>query len=224
MEMFSVSKYKYLIVFFVLLNLLFYSCTKTEKSYWENGKLKSVLQKKGRRYNGLSTWYYSDGIKQHQCNYVNDMLQGTSSRWYNNGRLCSIDNYKDNLRQGKSLGYDMDGNLNHEANYYLDTLDGPYKEYYSTGQAKVEGNYVMGRFDGRWIYYLQDGTVVGMGEYINGNGKLKAWYPDGKIKRIVQYRDNEKHGTETWYTHEGKTEKILLYDQGQLTDTENQSN
>jgi antitoxin component YwqK of YwqJK toxin-antitoxin module len=215
---------RYLITLLVITGLVVSSCTKTEKTYWENGKIKSVLSKKGKHFNGISTWYYSDGIKQHECNYVNDTLQGTSTRWYNNGQVSSVDNYKDNHRHGKSLGYDYDGKLVLEANYNNDTLHGSFKEFYATGQTKVEGNYVKGMFDGKWMYFHQDGTIVGMGEYTNGTGKQRAWYPDGKLKRITQYQDNEKHGNETWYDMQGKIEKTLVYEHGQLMNEENQLN
>ena len=213
-----------LITFLIIITLLVSSCSRKEKTYWENGELKSVLSKKGKHYHGLSTWYYSDGIKQHECNYVNDTLQGPSTRWYNNGQISSVDNYKDNLRHGKSLSYDFEGKLISEANYNHDTLDGSYKEYYPTGQAKVEGNYVKGMFDGKWMYYQQDGTIIGMGEYKNGTGKQRAWYPDGKLKRIVQYQDNEKQGAEIWYDPEGKIEKTLIYEHGQLINEGTQQN
>jgi antitoxin component YwqK of YwqJK toxin-antitoxin module len=207
---------KFAISIFFLSGFILFSCTKTEKTFWENGKPKSVLSKKGKHYDGKSTWYYSDGIKQHECNYVNDTLQGNSTRWYNNGRISSVDNYKDNQRHGKSLGYDYEGKLISEANYILDTLDGTFKEYYSTGQTKVEGTFRKGRFDGKWLYYHQDGTIAGIGEYVNGTGKQRAWCPNGKLKRIVQYQDNEKHGNEIWYDPEGKIEKTLIYEHDQL--------
>jgi len=102
-------------------------------------------------------------------------------------------------------------------------LNGSYKEYYATGQAKVEGNYVKGMFDGKWIYFQQDGTIIGMGEYENGTGKQRAWYPDGKLKRIVRYENNLKQGQEIWYDLEGKIEKKLEYARGELVNTGNQS-
>jgi antitoxin component YwqK of YwqJK toxin-antitoxin module len=222
-HMFVHHAHRYLTLFLVITSLVVSSCTKTEKTYWENGKLKSVFTKKGMRFHGISTWYYSDGKKQHECTYVNDTLQGTSTRWYNNSRISSVDIYKDNLRHGTSLGYDYDGKLISEVNYKNDTLDGPFKEFYSTGQTKVEGNYLKGMFDGKWMYYNQDGTIVGMGEYKSGSGKQRAWYPDGKLKRIIQYQDNEKHGTEIWYDPEGKIEKTLTYDHGQLVSNTDQS-
>jgi uncharacterized protein len=213
----------FIISAFLLTSLIINGCTKTEKTFWENGKPKSVIQKKGRHYNGLSTWYYEDGIKQHECNYVNDTLQGTSTRWYNNGKVSSIDTYKNNCRHGKSVGYDYDGKLTSESNYVHDTLDGLFKEYYSTGQVKIDGSYQMGLLDGKWLYYQQDGTIVGMGEFNKGNGKQRAWYPDGTIKRLVQYKDNVKHGQEILYDVKGNPEQILVYENGELIRTELQS-
>jgi antitoxin component YwqK of YwqJK toxin-antitoxin module len=212
-----------MIIFLLLLSLLMSSCNKPDKGYWEDGTLKFVLHKKGGHYNGLSTWYYSHGVKQHECYYVNDTLQGASTRWYDNGKIHSVEFYKNNLLHGQVLGYDYDGNLISEANYSEGILDGSFKEYYPSGKPKIEGTYNKGLFNGRWMYFDPDGNLTGIGEFKDGKGRQRAWYGNGNLKRVVPYNDNLKHGTEIWYLEDGKIEKTLVYEMGQLVSEGNQS-
>jgi antitoxin component YwqK of YwqJK toxin-antitoxin module len=75
-------------------------------------------------------------------------------------------------------------------------------------------------FDGQWLYYEDDGTIVGIGEFRNGTGRQRAWYRNGPIKRIINYKDNVKHGQEIWYRPDGKVEKTLTYKYGELVNPE----
>ena len=209
------------IILLLLTIFLTTSCNRPDKGYWENGNLKFILNKKGGHYNGVSTWFYSDGVKQHECYYVNDTLQGSSTRWYANGNLNSVENYKDNQLHGKVTEYDIDGKLASEVNYEHGMLQGTFREYYPMGQIKIEGSYINGKFNGKWIYYDQEGTITGMGEFKEGSGRQRAWYEDGTLKRVVPYVDNEKHGVETWYAPDGKIEKTLVYNLGLLESSEN---
>lgn len=201
---------------FLIIMLLICSCDRTEKTFYEDGKLKSEIEKKGKRYHGKAIWYYSNGMKQHECNYVNDTLQGLSTRWYTNGKTNSVEHFKDNRLHGEVLNFDMNGKKLVESNYFNDTLHGPYKDLYTSGQTKAEGNYYKGLYDGQWIYYDADGTIVGMGEYDKGTGKQRAWYRNGELRRVIFYKENEKHGTETWYRPDGTIEKKLEYEHGEL--------
>jgi antitoxin component YwqK of YwqJK toxin-antitoxin module len=200
--------------------LLFSGCSKTERTYHPDGTLKSEIHKDNGRYNGLATWYYSNGLKQHEVNYVNDTLQGKSTRWYNNGTIHSVEHFKDNHLHGTVETFDMNGKRLSLQTYYLDTLHGPSVEYYTSGQPKIEGQYDKGRFDGRWIYYEDDGYIIGIGEFNKGTGKQRAWYRNGTLKREVNYTDNQKNGREIWYNADGTVSQILTYENDEVISTE----
>lgn len=204
----------------LVLILLISGCSNSEKTFWENGKLKSEIEKEDGRYYGIATWYYENGLKQHECNYVNDTLQGKSTRWYVNGKTHSIEHYKDNQLHGTVQKFDLNGKRVAEENYQLNTLHGSFKEFYPSGQVKVEGYYNKGMFDGQWLYYEDDGFIVGMGEFRNGSGRQRAWYRNGPLKRVVSYVDNVKHGQETWYRPDETLEKILTYEYGDVVELE----
>ena len=64
------------------------------------------------------------------------------------------------------------------------------------------------------MYYDETGTVVGTGNFEQGSGTQKAWWPNGEVKRIAPYQKNLKHGEEQWFDEDGKLQRTIIYDQG----------
>jgi len=204
----------------MLVSVIALSCTGVKRDYHENGSLRSEIQTRGGRYHGLATWYYADGMRQHECFFERDTLQGKSTRWYHNGKIHSVEFFKNNQLHGKSLKYDMNGKLISEENFVMGVPHGAFIQYYTNGQAQIEGTYHNGFYDNKWFYYEDDGTLVGIGEFKMGSGKQRAWYTNGTLKREVHYLDNEKHGEEKWYYPDGSLSKVLTYDNGRLLKTQ----
>ena len=55
-------KIKILLAFLACL-FLTTSCKREKKEYYPDGRLKSVQQYKGKKQQGVSTWYYDNGKK-----------------------------------------------------------------------------------------------------------------------------------------------------------------
>lgn len=212
------EKAKKLLGFFViiLLTLNFTSCTKTKKSFWENGKMKSELSYKGDKLHGTSKWYYENGSLQMESNYENNKLEGKSQRWYFNGQLESEHYYSKNLLNGTSTHWNEKGFKLRVENYLNDTLSGDYIEYHPNGQEKVIGFYNKGLYDKTWTYWNEIGLKIGEGVFENGSGKLTSWYPNGKIMRETLFINNEKNGESLWYNKQGVLEKKYLFSNGEL--------
>lgn len=206
----------YSFIIILLACILLVGCKNKKTDYFDNGQIKSEINFKNGHYDGVATWYYENGLKQYEFNYVNDTLQGKSTRWYSNGKIRSIQNYKDNLLDGEVLNFDENGKKLREEHYTNDTLNGPSIDFYTSGKPKIEGQYYKGLYDGKWFYYEDDGTLIGLGEFDRGNGKQRAWYRGGILKREVRYQDNEKHGPEKWFLPDGSPDKIIVYDHGQV--------
>jgi len=157
-------------------------------------------------------------IKNKKLIYSNNVLNGILTRWYRNSNYESRSNYKDGKLDGQALMFDENGNIISEENYSNDTLDGKYTQWFSSGKMKIKGNYKKGYFSGRWLYYNLTGEIIGTGNYTMGNGIQKAWYPNGKIMREINYQNNLKHGSEKWYTPDGQLDKVLFFDEGIIMD------
>ncbi|MEJ2594325.1 MAG: hypothetical protein P8100_04205 [bacterium] len=141
-------------------------------------------------------------------------LSYQDGKWHPNGKLESEMKYLSGMRNGMETIYDVRGNKISEAYYVNDTLDGSFRQWYSDGIPRVEGAYVKGLFDGQWLYYDANGNVVGIGNFEKGSGLQKGWWPNGNLKREINYRQNVKHGTEKWYDEQGELINTIEYTMG----------
>ena len=199
------------IYFLIIILIAGYSCTRVKETKYPSGTLKSSQQYKGKKQQGVSTWYFENGKKELEVNYLNDKPHGTATRWYQSGIRESMDTYVEGKRTGPSRKWDTQGLLIEELNYLNDSLHGNYLLYYENGQVKIEGYYNMGLYDSTWTYFDITGMKVGDGSYKNGNGLQRAFYPNGKLRLTVPYENNKRNGYEIWYNQQGKEVNRVLY-------------
>ena len=198
----------------LILSVILFSCTDIKKDFWENGNLRSELSYDAGKLNGSCTWYYENGQKEQEAFYSDNRLNGIMRRWHPNGRIESEMLYVEGKRDGTAITYDAAGNKIIEEQYSNDTLSGPFRQWHADGTPKVEGAYLHGLFEGRWVYYDAAGVVVGTGDFRHGSGLQKGWWPNGKIMREIQYKDNLKHGYEKWFDENGVLERQFEYEAG----------
>ena len=203
-EVFIQNKFRIIILF--LLILISQSCKRTEIQYYSNGKIKQEINFKGEKKNGICTWYYENGNKQFEFNYKNGMLEGVSKRWNYDGIIQFEDNYKDGFKHGTSKAFDEGGKLISLSNYIKDTLEGIYQEFYTSNQQiKIQGKYSHGAMDSLWAFFDEYGRQIGEGIFKNGNGSIKSFYSNGKIKQEQKYLNNIAVDRLIEYDTEGKT-------------------
>ena len=80
-------------------------------------------------------YWYLEGQKWLEENYINGKKSGLKTGWYPNGRKSIEQNWKD------------------------DKPDGLLKEWYGNGQIKKEGRFRDGKNIGEWIYFNKDGSI-----------------------------------------------------------------
>lgn len=203
--------------FFILVLLLphlFISCTEVKKSYWENGKLKSVLQYKEEKLNGECIWYFENGTISQQVEYKDNKLHGKTVRYFEDGDVYMTGNYVDNLKDSVFNYFSQNGIIIVSETYRNDSLHGIMRKYHESGKVMVEGRYNKGLMDGTWLFYSNTGEIIGKADFINGTGIQKSWYPNGKLQRVIRYNNNMKHGLEELFTYDGLPESSILYDKG----------
>lgn len=196
--------------------LLLSGCTRTEKSYDAQGNLRSEISYRGDHIHGKALWYYHTGQPQQEFNYRNGLLEGPSRRWYFNGQLESETHYREGKKQGPDRAWGESGTLLLRQYWVNDTLHGRYEAYFPNGKARILGKYARGYIDSTWTYTDAQGLMVGQGVFEMGQGSLTAYYPGGKARRYVPYRDNEKHGWEVWMNRRGDTLRKRLFEEGIL--------
>lgn len=141
----------------LLLGLLFFaSCNNSvqpseeddgmQRTYWDNGKLKS------------------------ECRYVDGKLDGLYKTWYENGQVFQDGQYANGMMDGSWLIFYPDGQLAAKAQYEKGT--GKQTCYNADGCIIMEVSYVDNQKHGQEIHYATDGTVVQIVEYDHGKKYL----------------------------------------------------
>lgn len=206
-------------LFFLALTVILVACSDgVQKSYWDNGKLKSELRYENDKLNGECVWYYQSGGKMSQGFYVDDVLDGCFMRWYPNGKLSEEGWYKNGLRDSIGHTYSEKGFLASEEHYRNGELDGEIKKWYDNGQLFQEGQYVEGMMDGQWFIYYPSGALAGKAIYQKGTGKQTGYDESGYKCLEVSYVNNQKHGKEIHYNPLGEVVQVVEYEHGVKVD------
>ncbi len=204
------SKLLYLFTLVFILSL--WSCKRVQKiDYYKNGQKKSELHYHGDKLDGLSKYFYDNGQLQSLFNYHNGILEGQSISYFFDGNTESIHHYQKGKLNGISKLFYPNGAIKEVKYYHNDSLDGKYIMYYKEKSIRIEGKYNMAQFDSIWNYYDKYGRLVGQGKFTNGNGNLYSFYPNGKIKINVLYRNSQPTGTEIHYNSKGIATDTLTY-------------
>jgi len=207
---------KLLILRLLFLALILMGCNvKEQKTYDEKGQLTSILRYNNNKVlDGTSVWFYSSGVKQMEATYQNGSLHGPHIRYYENGKIQEVAYYKNNLIDSITSHYGINGDLLLIENYQNDTLHGVYQRFYENGKIAIDGLYKNGLMQGNWLFYDQTGFIIGKASFDQGSGIQKAWYPNGKLQRVIHYDKNLKHGSEEFYASDGNLEKVIHYNRG----------
>ena len=104
-------------------------------------------------------------------------------------------NYKDDKRHGKGKEYCNRGKLVFEVEYF-NGVNWESKDFYKEGEYE----------NGKWLNgktYDNNGNIY---EIKNGNGIVKEYYSNGKIRFEGEYLNVEKNGKVNEYAYSGKLE------------------
>lgn len=108
------------------------------RSYYENGNLKSSVNYKDGKVDGIAYFYYNDGKETPMAEviFVQDIINGVYQEFFQNGAQKAKLNYED-------------GKLNGDAEFY-----------YPTGRLKIEGKYKDDEKKGKWLFYNENGQLI----------------------------------------------------------------
>jgi uncharacterized protein len=112
-------------------------------------------------------FYYENGNKFAEINYLYGSIEGKQYRWYNTSELKNVEIFKNGKKNGKSLSYYINGNIEYESIYKENKLDGIHKYYNSIGNLESEILYKDGVKDGIGIIYNKNTNDFDTLEYKN---------------------------------------------------------
>jgi antitoxin component YwqK of YwqJK toxin-antitoxin module len=99
--------------------------------------------------------------------------------------------------------YHANGCVRSEVTLVDDVPHGITRHWHENGQLKSEIPVEHGKVHGIVKEWNSKGELVGSFEMIHGSGKSYAWYPDGPVLAVVEYRDGVPHGIQVTYDTDG---------------------
>lgn len=137
--------------------------------------------------------------------YVNDEKHGQWNYYFDDGTLEYTANYIADKREGKTISYYPNGQVEIEAGRYQDDRNGPATYYEPGGQLQFVKHYIPEYGVVGFQYTQQDGqlsdTIV---IDRKGDFELKAYFPNGNISAIQQYKKGFYHGENSYFDAKGQ--------------------
>jgi antitoxin component YwqK of YwqJK toxin-antitoxin module len=209
------------------------------RTFYENGKLKSVKEYKNGFPDGYYLRFYPNGKMSLKMEYLNGkplyfiqyyenskikakQFDSAGYRWifryFENGKVLRKESLKNGLLNGIIFQYHENGNVEMKITYKDGKRNGSFKMYFPNGKLKAECNYVNDSIDGVFKIWTEDG-YYGEETFKNGKryGVWKYYYPSGKIKTEVFISDIGTVKERIEYDENGKiidkfTSNIDYYD------------
>jgi TonB family protein len=131
---------------------------------------------------GYFVYYYENGQKEHEGNYVNNKKEGEWKFWSQTGEVRMIGSY-DSLshKQGLWKSWYSNGNCNFEGNFLNDVEDKEWKYYFENGSISAKEIYNQGKLT-EIHFWNEDGSIVEgtlniqvMPKFAGGDGALKSY-------------------------------------------------
>lgn len=204
------------------------------KDYSTYGVLIRDVNYKEGRFDGKYIDYHVNGKVQKERTYKNGMENGYQKSYNINGALDAEGMVIDDDRQGYWNYYYRDGSLKNRLYYYNNAVDGWYEYYDVNGKMSGEDLYREGCLV-KVIYHDTSGAVLQNIDLPGGTGWLVKkdasgkttfkkefvkdlsqgasieYYPDGKVRSQVTYKDGKKEGKLVIYTPLSTLESDISY-------------
>lgn len=154
---------------------------------------------------GNWTWYHENGKIERTATYSMGALHGPIIDLYDTGQIESESYFKFGMADSTWISYDESGN-NKVITEYEEDLPHGRKEFYSDeGTLQLVRIYRHGIIIG-YSYLNEQGEELPMIPVINGTGIVKAYYPNGKVSREMEYLNGDLVGL---YKHYDDTGMLL---------------
>lgn len=177
--------------------------TYRKEAFYESGKRKYIGHLTHGIKEGVWTWWYENGIKKDQCNYVNGKEIDTIFHWYENGKLKRFDA----LQKGKASSdnpctvccnrkttiFHENGKLKETFTMVDNRFQDTAKIWFENGQIESITVWKEGVQDGIFREYYSDGKMKTDAFFVDGweNGKVTQWDSLGKITKILYWKDRQ---------------------------------
>jgi antitoxin component YwqK of YwqJK toxin-antitoxin module len=196
---------KYVLFVFFIPNILFHALAQEVPCY----KKKPICDfKKVTNCNDLvaydeySNTYYSRKV-------TSEVFNGNCVSCYRNGVVENQIKIVNGKQDSVGMSYYESGCPQSKMTFILGIMDGTTIFYYdSTNKKEIEQNYNMGKKDGKFITFRNNdkNDTIKLETYKNDklDGVKKDFFDNGKMKRLVYYKEGFSDGSHKQFNEEGK--------------------
>lgn len=134
--------------------------------------------------NDVKEVYYPSGKLHKEFTFKDGLANGPFKVFYESGKIKREGVLKDNKFDGESIWYYENGEIEIKELYSKGISIGKVEEYYPSGILKFEYfNNQSGKIEGSFILYYPDGKLKKEVEFKNGeeNGRYKSFHPNGQL-------------------------------------------
>jgi len=136
---------------------------------------------------------------------------------YPNGNIMSEGKMKDGNPEGYWKNYYPNGQLKSEGNRKSNMLDSLWVFYNEKGDTLKKINYTLGKKGGYYFVYQESNdtlknSLLSKEMFINDKreGVSYYYYSNGNLHKIINYKENMKHGEAKEYKEDGVTLKTIF--------------
>ncbi|GAA0713595.1 hypothetical protein GCM10009430_05560 [Aquimarina litoralis] len=200
----------------------------SESEHYKDGKLE-----------GQYTYFYKNGNKEIECNYVAGELNGDYKKYNDKGALIEHKQFKNGVLDGKYLSYHkigerakdyelmykdgkpvgelrqyyVDGSLFKKHSFLDGKVNGTEKLYYHTGELMGEYEYKEGLYNGPYVSYYRNGQKSEEGVTAQGyyDGNWKLYHRNGALMNAITYKKGELNEAYLEYDLDGKLHYDFTY-------------
>ncbi|MEF3023004.1 hypothetical protein V4D05_17900 [Vibrio mimicus] len=183
--------------------------------YHPNGQ----LSRKGRsdaqgRYQGTHLYYWEDGTRSGEYQYLNGRLHGEQKRYHTNGQLRDLQHYANGVESGLAQSYFDNGQLQTRVTYGAKGMEGLYESFHSNGQPEQTVNMVAGKREGERLYWTKEGWLFTKEFYLKGklHGEVLVYHAADVPREIKHYQHDKQVGIQQRFDQQGRLVEQQVYD------------
>lgn len=212
----SMRKTSCIIIVLGVALLLLVGCTRVKEEYYPDGILRSRIEYRNGKENGLATFYQPNGMRVSEIEMKDGKKNGSFRTFYSNGNIESEATYQNDSLVGIQSFFDIDGALVESVTYASGKKNGEYRVWHARDLVQTIGYFKNDLWDGHWEYYDGRGFLVGEGDFDEGTGILTNYNSQGMKHKITHYVHNKKEGDEVYYDAQGNEIKRITFKEDKI--------
>jgi antitoxin component YwqK of YwqJK toxin-antitoxin module len=162
------------------------------------------------------------------CSFLslNGLAQDKVTYYYPDSTISSSGTLLNGRPHGSWVNYYPDGNLKSKGNWYRGLLDSTWNFFFHTGDLKLLIQYEKGIKNGyAYTYAFTKDSIHYLSKkelFVDGmlEGKTYQYNSSGDIKRIINFRNNVKEGSEIIFSEKNHPATVYIYENNRLVTKE----